>query len=269
MRKLACSHAGRYSCARRRRERRCCSALRASAKPQSASGVFRRTAVSVSCTGFLERRCISTSPAATSGRPVCVGQRVQALDQQRVVGIQQQLDRDRRALGEAGLQPARLREQHLGRIFAARDQQRVAAGHAAQMRRPAVQVAHRQPVLALGAAQPRQRDQLAQVAIALAMARDQHQPARRRGALALQLEDAADQQLDRAAGLVLAFGLFMCAHHAGDRTFVGDRDRGIAQLRRACDQLFGMRGAGEEAEVGTAVQLCVGRQPLEQRRRGW
>ncbi len=70
MRSVACSHAGRYSCTSRSRERRCCSALRASAKPQSASGVFRRTAVSVSCTGFLERRCISTSPAATSGRPV-------------------------------------------------------------------------------------------------------------------------------------------------------------------------------------------------------
>ena len=59
--------------------------------------------------------------------------RIEPFDEQRVVGIEQQLDGNCRALDEAGLQPARLRQQHFGRVFAARDQERVATGRAAQM----------------------------------------------------------------------------------------------------------------------------------------
>src|SRR5262245_17301528 len=49
----------------------------------------------------------------------------------------------------------------------------------------------------------------------------------------------------------------MRAHRSGKRAFVGDRERGIAQFVRALDQLFGMRGAAQEAEVGKAMQLGV------------
>jgi hypothetical protein len=47
-------------------------------------------------------------------------------------------------------------------------------------------------------------------------------------------------------------------HHAGERAFVGDRKRRVAQLVRARHQLLGMRCAAEEAEIGEAVQLGVG-----------
>ena len=64
------SHSGSYSAARRPRARRCCSALPASCQPHCATGMASRVAVSVSCSGLRERRCISTSPAATMRRPV-------------------------------------------------------------------------------------------------------------------------------------------------------------------------------------------------------
>ncbi len=195
------------------------------------------------------------------------GHGIQALDEQRIVGIEQQLDGDRGALGKSSLQPARLRQQQLGRVFAARDQQRVAARRAAKMRRAAVEVAHRQPVLPFRAAQARQRDQLAQIAIAFAVARNQHQAAGRRTPVALHLEHTADQQLDRAAGFVLSLGFLVRAHHAGDRAFIGDGNGGVAQLRGARDEFFRMRRADEEAEVRAAVQLGIRRQPIEQRRR--
>jgi hypothetical protein len=54
-----------------------------------------------------------------------------------------------------------------------------------------------------------------------------------------------------------AFGLGMGAHDTGHRTFVGDRERAVAQGLRALDQFFGVRGTGEEAEVASAVEFGV------------
>ena len=52
----------------------------------------------------------------------------------------------------------------------------------------------------------------------------------------------------------------MRAHDAGERAFVGDRQRRIAERLRALDQLFGMRGAAQEREVRDAVQFGVMRE---------
>src|SRR5690606_39794781 len=50
----------------------------------------------------------------------------------------------------------------------------------------------------------------------------------------------------------------MGTHHAGERAFVGDRERGIAQRPRPVDELLGMGGAAQEREVRDAMQLGVG-----------
>jgi len=49
----------------------------------------------------------------------------------------------------------------------------------------------------------------------------------------------------------------MCANHARDGALVGDGERAIAQLGGAMDQLFGPRGAAQEAVIGEAMQLGV------------
>jgi hypothetical protein len=50
----------------------------------------------------------------------------------------------------------------------------------------------------------------------------------------------------------------MGAHHARDRAFVRDRERAVAERMRTLDELLGMRGAAQEAEVADAVELGVG-----------
>ena len=47
------------------------------------------------------------------------------------------------------------------------------------------------------------------------------------------------------------------AHHAGERTFVGDGERRVAERLGLRDQFLGVRGAAQEAEVAEAVQLRV------------
>ncbi len=62
-----------------------------------------------------------------------------------------------------------------------------------------------------------------------------------------------DDELER-----VLFGGDVRTHDPGERALVGDCQRGVAQLRRTFDQLLGVRGAAQEAEVGEAVQLGVG-----------
>jgi hypothetical protein len=61
---------GRYSRARSSRGRRCRSPLANNRDPASDSGTRWRMAVSTSCRARRSRRCMCTSPVATSGRPV-------------------------------------------------------------------------------------------------------------------------------------------------------------------------------------------------------
>jgi hypothetical protein len=69
----------------------------------------------------------------------------------------------------------------------------------------------------------------------------------------MQCELGADQE--RQAGAPCGQ---VGTHHPGQRTFIGDRQRGIAQRLGAFDQFFGMRGATQEGEVADAVQFGVG-----------
>ena len=55
-----------------------------------------------------------------------------------------------------------------------------------------------------------------------------------------------------------AIDLGVGAHDAGQRALVGDRQRAVAQRLRPRDQLLGVRGAAQEAEVAAAVKLGVG-----------
>jgi len=50
------------------------------------------------------------------------------------------------------------------------------------------------------------------------------------------------------------------AHASGERAFVGERERRVAERRGARDELFGVRSAAQEREVRDAVQLGVFRQ---------
>ncbi len=180
-----------------------------------------------------------------------------------VVRLVQQLHREVRALhAEPGLQPHGVREHRLEGLQRAGQQQRDVVGQPGQggrMRHAAFDVGRVRQVSALSRAAPRHRDPLRQVAVAAAGLRQQHQPRARRGiGLALdgrvrELHLGADDQVQPHA-----LGLGMRAHHAGQRTFVGERQRAVAQRMGALHQLFGMRGAAQEAEVAAAVQLGVG-----------
>src|SRR5690606_6495904 len=57
----------------------------------------------------------------------------------------------------------------------------------------------------------------------------------------------------------------MSAHHAGQRTVITQSQSFVAQLGSTLDQLFGVRGPGQEGEVGNAVQLGVGAQKGKRR----
>ncbi len=52
-------------------------------------------------------------------------------------------------------------------------------------------------------------------------------------------------------------GLDVRPHHPGKRTFVGNRQAGIAKLVRPLDQLLGVRSTAQKAEVGNAMQFSV------------
>ena len=183
--------------------------------------------------------------------------------QVRVVHLVQQFHRDEGALhAKPGLQPHGVGEHRLEALQRAGQQQRDAVGQAGQvrgMRHAPFHVGRVRQVSPLGRAAPRHRDPLRQVAVAAACLRQQHQPrARRRVGPALdgrvgELHLGADDQVQPQA-----LGLGVRAHHAGQRTLVGERQRTVTQRLRARDQFLGVRGAAEEAEVAAAVQLGVG-----------
>jgi hypothetical protein len=52
----------------------------------------------------------------------------------------------------------------------------------------------------------------------------------------------------------------MRPHHARQGTVVGDGQRRVAPFLRSSDQLFGVRGTAQKAEVAAAVELGVSRE---------
>eukprot|EP01032_Pedospumella_encystans_P024864 gene24864-28106_t len=86
----------------------------------------------------------------------------------------------------------------------------------------------------------RQRNQLGQVAITIAVGRQRQQRQARRAIGLAQTKMAADQQRERR--LALRRDLFsrpVRPHHTGQRALVGDGQRGVVQLQGALDQLLG------------------------------
>jgi hypothetical protein len=75
----------------------------------------------------------------------------------------------------------------------------------------------------------------------------------------LEAEFRADDELDAAQLLDRR----MRAHHAGERAFIGDGERFVAELLRLRHELLGMRGAAQETEVAQTMQLGVGGMSLD------
>ena len=182
-----------------------------------------------------------------------------ALEQLFVSGAVQQFERDGGAIRtEPGLQPHRVGEDFLEALRRGRHQQRNALRQPGQHRRVrhlAFEVARVREVGALGGTPPRNGDPVREVAVTAPRLRQQHQPRVRLAAARLHQPDlAADDEVQ-----ALGTRLHVRAHHAGERALVGDGERTVAERRRPLHQLFGVRGARQEAEVAAAVKLGVTR----------
>ncbi len=128
----------------------------------------------------------------------------------RVVGVEQALDGDPQRVAKARLEPARF--VHVGNP--ARQPQRETAGDAV------AKIGARQAIASLRCAAPAARDQRRQLAVALPIGRQQDQPQ-----AVVEAKLAADDELQPA---FLRFD--MRPHDAGERAFVGDRQRRVAFL---------------------------------------
>jgi len=123
------------------------------------------------------------------------------------------------------------------------------------------EVGRLEPVAALGRPPPGAGDELGKIAVARAIGREEHQAGIVLGPAAgglprpevAQREFRTHQQ-GQAGGARLQVG----AHDTGERTFIRDRERGVAERLRPVDEFFGMGGAAQEREVRDAVQLGVG-----------
>ena len=181
-----------------------------------------------------------------------------AVDEVVVAGAVQQLEGDRGAVLEPGLQPHRVREDVLERLRRRRHEQREALGQAGErgrVRHLAFDVARVREVAALLGAPARDRDPVREVAVAAPRLRQQHQArVRRAAARQRQAHLAADDEVQ-----LLRLGLDVRANDAGERALVGDRERAVAERGGALDQLLRVRRAGQEAEVAAAVKLGVAR----------
>ena len=119
------------------------------------------------------------------------------------------------------------------------------------------QIGRCKPIFALGRSASRPRDQLRQIAVPDARLRQQHQ-VQAVGHPDLGSVDQAE--FARRGQFAACFAQRQVrAHRSGEGALVGDRQSGVTEHKRAFDQLFRMRGAAQEAEVGNAMQFGVGR----------
>ena len=129
------------------------------------TGTPSRIAVSTSCSGRRERTCMCTSPAAASGRPLCLASSVNAASSRSIVGTVNELDCNPRAPGKTLRDEARV----LGVRRRVRNEQREAAGQAL------IEIAALEAIFAFGRAHASPRDQRAHRAIARAVRCEQHE----------------------------------------------------------------------------------------------
>jgi hypothetical protein len=200
------------------RWRRCRSALACSAKPHSGTGWPRRTAVITSCSGLRERACRCTSPAATTATPVASPTSCSVCSSQVVVAGQQQFG------GDPGVTcpnfctaPTCTRSRDFGRApaRAPADEQDLAF---VQQRKVA-----RLP----------RTDVLALLASRRASVMNSHrlpQPVMLRASATRRKPSSANSDPSSSLSPQL-LRLAVRPHHAGHRTFVGERQRRIAEVR--------------------------------------
>ena len=156
----------------------------------------------------------------------------------RVVGLEQALGGDPQAAAKARHQPARF--VRIG-LVCGKPQREAAVDAVAE-------IGAGQPIAALHRAASAAGDERREAAVAFAIGGQQYQ-----AQSVVETKLAADDE--RQAAL---FGFDMRAHDAGERTFIGDRQRLVAQLVRPRDQLLGVRRTAQEGEIGNTVQLGVG-----------
>jgi len=176
-----------------------------------------------------------------------IGQRQQLLQARGVVLLAVQFHRQVRACAEQRPQPAPLFRLRLGARQPQREQARGLRIGAAQHR---FHVRPCQPVRALAGRQAAAADQLAQARVTVGGFHQQHA-----AQAAGQGELAADHQPD-AAGACRLPG----AHDAGQRAFVGDRQRFVTTVARTREQFLGAGRAAQEREIRQAMQFGIGRQ---------
>jgi hypothetical protein len=121
--------------------------------------------------------------------------------------------------------------------------------HRQHARAQALNILPGQPITTLVSRPPAAADQLAQIAVAVAVGGQQHQP---RAVVQAQL--GADDE--RQAVLP---GRPVRAHHAAQAAFVGDGERRVAERGGARHQLLGMGGAAHVGMIGNTGQFRVGR----------
>ena len=202
----------------------------------------RRIAVIVSCNARRPRTCMCASPHATIGNAV-------ACDNARNASSRAVSSGPRCRCTASHVRSRKLRLQPRGFVDVARIHPRHPQRQQAIERR-GLEILAQQTIRALVGTPARRGDQLAQTSIARLRFHQQHalRPA-------FDLHFAADDQRHARR-----FGRFECAHDAGERAFVGDRERGIALLLRAIEQLPRARCTALETEVRQAVQFRIGRQ---------
>ena len=133
----------------------------------------------------------------------------------------------------------------------ARDESARAAGEREQplrVRGDGVERERGAPAIAVHA---RARDERGEIAVARAIFGEEHEMVRH-AAVAAHGDLGADDALERTAVARLREG-----DDAAQLIVIGERERVVAELHRAIDELVGMRRAIEERERGVAVQLDV------------
>ncbi len=206
--------------------------------PACATVVFRRIAVSVSCSARRRRWCMCTSPLRDGRYPELRAPAPRAAaSRSRSAPAAGSSTASHKPPGEALAQPGALvRPRHRSRQ----------PQHEAVLE-PVCEIRPSERVASLRRRAARARDQPRERAVALPAGREADQPQTVR-----ERELAADDQREAA---VARRG--MGAHDAGQRAFVGQRECGVAELPRAPDEFVRMRGTAQEREVAEAVQLGV------------
>ena len=102
----------------------------------------------------------------------------------------------------------------------------------------------------------RERHERGEIAVAFARLGEQDEVMEILGRGRERLDRDRQLRADDRADADLA-GCLREAHRATQLVMVGERERGIAQLRRACDEHFGERGTVEQRERRVAVELHV------------